>query len=80
MNIAGVNGRQNGIANVEDIEDDDWDFVLGVNLIGMLNCMRAEIHAMKEHGSIVTLGCRKMEHMLLRNMPLLDLPGFLQRS
>ena len=53
VNIAGVNGRQNGIANVEDIEDDDWDFVLGVNLIGVLNCMRAEINAMKEHGSIV---------------------------
>ena len=28
-------------------------FVLGVNLIGVLNCMRAEINAMKEHGSIV---------------------------
>lgn len=53
MNIAGVNGRQHGIANVEDIGDDNWDFVLGVNLIGVLNCMRAGINAMKEHGSIV---------------------------
>jgi NAD(P)-dependent dehydrogenase (short-subunit alcohol dehydrogenase family) len=53
VNLAGVLGKQAGIANVEDIEDDDWDFILGVNLKGMLNCMRPEIKNMKDGGSIV---------------------------
>ena len=46
VNLAGVVGKQIGVANIEDIEDDDWDFVVGVNLGGVLNCMRAEIKAM----------------------------------
>jgi len=52
-NLAGVIGKQSGKANIEDIEDEDWDFVLGVNLVGILNCLRAEIKAMgnpKESG------------------------------
>ena len=53
VNLAGVIGKQVGIANVEDIEDDDWDFILGVNLKGVLNCMRAEIKNMRDGGSIV---------------------------
>jgi len=50
VNLAGVIGKQIGIANVEDIDDDDWDFILGVNLNGVLNCMRAEIKAMTKLG------------------------------
>jgi NAD(P)-dependent dehydrogenase (short-subunit alcohol dehydrogenase family) len=46
VNLAGVVGKQIGVANIEDIEDDDWDFVVGINLGGVLNCMRAEIKAM----------------------------------
>ncbi|KAH8651858.1 3-alpha--hydroxysteroid dehydrogenase [Tricladium varicosporioides] len=56
VNLAGVIGKQIGIANIEDIDDDDWDFVVGVNLGGVLNCMRAEIPHMREGekgGSIV---------------------------
>lgn len=47
VNLAGVIGKQIGIANIEDIDDPDWDFVMGVNLGGVLNCMRAEIPHMK---------------------------------
>ena len=47
VNLAGVIGKQIGIANIEDVEDADWDFVVGVNLGGVLNCMRAEIPYMK---------------------------------
>jgi NAD(P)-dependent dehydrogenase (short-subunit alcohol dehydrogenase family) len=46
VNLAGVTGKQIGAANIEDIEDDDWDFVMDINLGGVLNCMRAEIKAM----------------------------------
>ena len=48
VNLAGVVGKQIGVANIEDIEDDDWDFVMDINLGGVLNCMRAEIKAMGE--------------------------------
>ena len=53
VNLAGVIGKQIGKADVEDIDDDDWDFVLGVNLKGVLNCLRAEIKNIKDGGSIV---------------------------
>ncbi|KAF4628147.1 hypothetical protein G7Y89_g10010 [Cudoniella acicularis] len=56
VNLAGVIGKQIGVANIEDIEEDDWDFVVGVNLGGVLNCLRAQIPYMKEGekgGSIV---------------------------
>jgi NAD(P)-dependent dehydrogenase (short-subunit alcohol dehydrogenase family) len=46
VNLAGVAGKQIGTANIEDIEDDAWDFVMDINLGGVLNCMRAEIKAM----------------------------------
>lgn len=49
-NLAGVIGKQIGIASIEDIEDDDWDFILGVNMNGVLNCMRAEIKALTKLG------------------------------
>jgi len=49
-NLAGVIGKQIGVSNVEDIDDADWDFVLGVNMTGVLNCMRAEITEMKKLG------------------------------
>ena len=44
---------------------EDWDFVVGVNLTGVLNCMRAQIpHLIRPGGSIVnvssTCGIRGM--------------------
>ena len=52
-NLAGVIGRQGNIAKIEDIDDDDWDFVQAVNVKGVLNCMRAQIPHMTSGGSIV---------------------------
>ena len=51
VNLAGVIGKQIGVANVEDIDDDEWDFILGVNMNGVLNCMRAEIKEMTKAGN-----------------------------
>ncbi|RDW61571.1 NAD(P)-binding Rossmann-fold containing protein-9 [Coleophoma crateriformis] len=53
VNLAGVIGKQIGLANIEDIEDDDWKFIMDINLNGILNCMRAEIKAINDKGSIV---------------------------
>jgi NAD(P)-dependent dehydrogenase (short-subunit alcohol dehydrogenase family) len=53
VNLAGVAGKDLTVANIEDVHDDDWDFVLGINLFGVLNCMRAQIPHMRDGGSIV---------------------------
>lgn len=36
-NIAGVTGRSIGVKTADELEDDDWDFVLGVNLTGLMS-------------------------------------------
>jgi NAD(P)-dependent dehydrogenase (short-subunit alcohol dehydrogenase family) len=41
------------MAGIQDIDDDDWDFVLGVNTKGLLNSMRAQIPHFNSGGSIV---------------------------
>lgn len=52
-NLAGVIGKQNNIAPTQDIDDDDWDFIIGVNQRGLMNCMRAQIPHFNDGGSIV---------------------------
>ncbi|KAF2735573.1 NAD(P)-binding protein [Polyplosphaeria fusca] len=49
-----ISGRKGiGIKAADELEDDDWDFVLGVNLTGLMYCQRAELRALKHGGSIV---------------------------
>lgn len=55
VTCAGVTGRQTLIAEVQNIEDDDWDFVFDVNLKGTLNTLRAFIPSLNGGASIVTL-------------------------
>lgn len=52
-NLAGVIGKQNNIALVQDVDDDDWDFIVGVNQKGLLNCLRAQVPHFNDGGSIV---------------------------
>lgn len=40
-NLAGVVGKTIGVTAVEDIDDDDWNFVPGVNLTGLMLHARA---------------------------------------
>lgn len=50
-NLAGVFSRApNGIA---DMEDEDWDFVMGINVTGVMYCMRAQLRVISPGGSIV---------------------------
>jgi NAD(P)-dependent dehydrogenase (short-subunit alcohol dehydrogenase family) len=41
------------LARIEEIDDSDFDFIWGVNVKGLLNCMRAEIPYFNAGGSIV---------------------------
>jgi NAD(P)-dependent dehydrogenase (short-subunit alcohol dehydrogenase family) len=53
-NMAGITGS--GKEGVEALNDDDWDSVLGVNLDGVKNCLRAELKHMADGGAIVNAG------------------------
>lgn len=52
-NLAGVIGKQANVVGIESVDDDDWDFVYRVNVVGLRNCLRAQVPHMKEGSSIV---------------------------
>jgi NAD(P)-dependent dehydrogenase (short-subunit alcohol dehydrogenase family) len=52
-NLAGVIGKSIGIHGVADIVEEEWDFIIGVNLTGVMHCMRAQMNVIEEGGSIV---------------------------
>ncbi|KAH6990263.1 hypothetical protein EDB80DRAFT_897848 [Ilyonectria destructans] len=52
-NLAGVIGKHINKTAIQDIDDEDWDFVVGVNQKGLLNCLRAQIPHFNDGGSIV---------------------------
>lgn len=52
-NLAGVIGRQSNVVDIEEIDDADWDFIMGVNVVGLRNCLRAQVPVMNEGSSIV---------------------------
>lgn len=55
VNAAGVGGKGFSVESVDQVSDDDWDFVFDVNVKGVLNSLRAEIVNFKDGGSIVNL-------------------------
>lgn len=52
-NLAGVIGRNLGKTPVAEQDEDDWNFVVGVNLTGLMHCLRAQIRHIEHGGSIV---------------------------
>ncbi|KAL5361407.1 hypothetical protein BJX96DRAFT_176214 [Aspergillus floccosus] len=52
-NLAGVIGKDINKRTIAELSEDDWEFVSGVNLGGIMHCMRAQINEMKDAGSIV---------------------------
>lgn len=40
--------------DTEDITNEDWDFVIGINSTGMINCLRAQIPHLTAGGAVVT--------------------------
>lgn len=58
-NMAGAIGKHHGVGKFIDLTDDEWDMLVGVNLSGMMYCLRAEVRAIMDSapggkGSIVT--------------------------
>lgn len=52
-NLAAVVGKDILVKNTEDITNEDWELVLGVNLTGMMNSLRAQIPHLKSGAAIV---------------------------
>jgi NAD(P)-dependent dehydrogenase (short-subunit alcohol dehydrogenase family) len=52
-NIAGVIPKAIGTKGIVDMDEEDWAFVIGVNLTGVMHCMRAQMRAISDGGSIV---------------------------
>lgn len=53
FNFAGVIDSHMGIREIQDQEDDQYKFVMGVNVEGIFNCMRAELKHMSSGAAIV---------------------------
>jgi len=51
-NMAGVIGKHHGVRELKDQDDDQWNLIFGVNVTGVMHCMRAELRHMTQ-GSIV---------------------------
>lgn len=52
-NLAGVIGKNLGKTPVSEQDEDDWNFVLGINLTGVMHCLRAQTRVIEKGGSIV---------------------------
>ena len=53
VNLAGVIPKVINKERVEDLNNEDWHFVLDVNLHGVMYCMRAQLQSMNPKGSLV---------------------------
>jgi NAD(P)-dependent dehydrogenase (short-subunit alcohol dehydrogenase family) len=52
-NLAGVIGKSIGVSGIAELDVDEWDFILGVNLRGVMLCLKHELKVISDKGSIV---------------------------
>jgi len=52
-NIAGVIPKSIGIGGITGMVEEEWDFVIAVNLTGVMHCLRAQMKVIENGGSIV---------------------------
>ncbi|KAI9878968.1 MAG: hypothetical protein M1830_010022 [Pleopsidium flavum] len=55
VNCAGVFSKDLDSAPIMAKTDEEWDFVIGINLTGMFKCLRAQLSSMAEGGSVVNV-------------------------
>jgi len=54
-NFAGVERKNNGFTQISELTNQEWNWVLSVNLTGVMFCMRAQLKVMGRGGSIVNV-------------------------
>lgn len=52
-NIAGVTTKEPRYPLLEDVSNEEWEFVMGINTTGLFYLLRAQVRAMKLGASIV---------------------------
>lgn len=52
-NFAGVERKHAAFTPITDLSDDEWEWVIAVNLTGTMFCMRAQLRVMAQEGAIV---------------------------
>lgn len=52
-NMAGTIGNYHGIRTLKETDDEEWEFIMQINVTGLMYCLRAELKAMTQGGSIV---------------------------
>jgi NAD(P)-dependent dehydrogenase (short-subunit alcohol dehydrogenase family) len=52
-NLAGVIGKSIGTKGIQDTEEEEWDFIIGVNLTGVFHCLRSQLSVIASGGSVV---------------------------
>ncbi|KIX01743.1 uncharacterized protein Z518_09469 [Rhinocladiella mackenziei CBS 650.93] len=60
-NLAGTIPKDHNIGSIETVSDEDWDLVFGVNVYGVMNCLRAQMKYIgkfpgRTGGSVVNAG------------------------
>jgi NAD(P)-dependent dehydrogenase (short-subunit alcohol dehydrogenase family) len=55
VNCAGIIGKHHGIRTIAETEDEEWEKIMAVNLTGCFYCLRAELRALVDGGSIVNV-------------------------
>jgi NAD(P)-dependent dehydrogenase (short-subunit alcohol dehydrogenase family) len=68
-NAAGVIGRGINKDGVGDLQEEDWEFVLRVNLTGVMYCMREQLNEIKDEGSIVNVASIAATMGFAKNAP-----------
>lgn len=52
-NLAGVIPKSIGLKGIDEQDFEEWDFVLGVNLTGVMHCLKAQLTEIGESGAVV---------------------------
>ena len=53
VNLAGTVGKEFGLKSAHQVTDEDFDFVMRINVRGIMACQRAELRQIEDGGSIV---------------------------
>ncbi|KAB5539474.1 3-oxoacyl-reductase [Coniochaeta sp. 2T2.1] len=52
-NLAGVIGKSLGHGTLAEQDVDEWNFIIGVNLTGVMHCLKSQLGRVTDNGSIV---------------------------
>lgn len=53
--VVAADAEKGIVADVSEIKNEDWDFILSVNLTGLMHCIRAELRVMGKGAAVVNV-------------------------